>query len=77
MEEAALESLAAIVVIMLIVGFFGYTKAPRHWQNKTGFLLIVFGWVPVGIAVLSLLKHPTIIFPALFILGIVLATRKR
>lgn len=72
-----LEDFAALGILITIIGFFAYTQAPAHWQTPLGFGLIVFGWVPAGLVVLTLLKHPAIMLPALFILGILVSQRRR
>lgn len=72
-----LEDFAALGVLITIIGFLVYTQVPRHWQTPLGFTLIVFGWVPAGLIVLALLKHPAIMAPALFILGILVSQRRR
>lgn len=72
-----LEDFAALGVLITIIGFFVYTQVPRHWQTPLGFALIVFGWVPAGLVVLTLLKHPAVMAPVLFILGIVVSQRRR
>lgn len=69
------EGLAALFVIMLIIGFMAYTQAPKHWQTTTGFLIIVFGWVPAGLLLITLLKEPLLLIPSVFICAALMARR--
>lgn len=71
------EDFGALAVLMAIAGAFAYTQAPRHWQNLLGFLLIVFGFLPLVLASLVVLKEPALLVPAVFLLGIVMAWRRR
>lgn len=72
-----IEDIAALAVLCTIAGFFAYTQAPKHWQTTGGFLLIVFGWMPAGILALCIMKQPVILIPAVFVLGVFTAYRKR
>jgi hypothetical protein len=72
-----IEDFAALGVLLTIIGFFAYTQAPRHWQGLGGFLLITFGWVPLAVLVICLLKQPVLLIPAVFVLGVFTVSRKR
>lgn len=72
-----IEELGALAVLCTIAGFFAYTQVPKHWQTLTGFLLIVFGWMPAAILVISIMKQPALLIPAVFVLGVFTAYRKR
>lgn len=72
-----IEDFAALFVILTIVGFFAYTQAPRHWQTVTGFLLIVFGWMPVILIGICIMKEPALLIPAVFVLGVFTVSRRR
>lgn len=72
-----IEDFAAIAVLCTVIGFFAYTQVPKHWQTLTGFLLIVFGWMPAAILVISIMKQPALLIPAVFVLGVFTAYRKR
>ncbi len=72
-----LEDFAALAVLLIIIGFFAYTQAPRHWQTGIGFLLIVFGWIPLAIIGICIMKEPVLLIPAVFVLGVFTAYRKR
>lgn len=72
-----IEDFAALAVLCTVVGVFAYTQAPRHWQTLTGFLLIVFGWMPAAILVICIMKQPVLLVPAVFVLGVFTAYRKR
>lgn len=72
-----LEEIAATVVLFSVLGFLAYSQAPRHWQTGLGFLLIVFGWMPVAVLGLCIVKEPVILIPAIFVVGTVMAYRKR
>ena len=71
------EDFGALAVLITIAAFFAYTQAPRHWQGIMGFLLIVFGWVPLALLAILVLKEPAFLIPAVFVLGIVMAWRPR
>lgn len=72
-----IEDFSALAILVAIAGVFVYTQAPPHWQTKTGFLIITLGWVPAGIAVIALLKHPLLLVPAVFVAGILFTSRQR
>lgn len=72
-----IEDFAALGVLVTIIGFFAYTQAPRHWQTVTGFLLIVFGWMPVVLIVICIMKQPVLLIPAVFVLGVFTVSRRR
>lgn len=69
--------LAALCIIITILGFCVYTQVPKHWQTKIGFLVIVFGWMPAALIGFSLFKQPALLIPAALIAGIVINPRKR
>jgi hypothetical protein len=54
-------------VLLTIIGAFIYTQVPRHWQGLGGFLLIVFGWLPLGLLVICLVKAPVVMVPVLVV----------
>lgn len=70
------EEIAATVVLFSVLGALAYTQAPRHWQTGLGFLMIVFGWMPVVVLGLCIFKQPGILIPAVFILGAVMAGKR-
>ena len=72
-----IEDFAAIAVLCTVIGFFAYTQVPKHWQTLAGFLLIVFGWMPAAIVVLCIMKQPVLLVPAVFVIGVFTAYRKR
>jgi hypothetical protein len=72
-----IEDFAALGVLLTIAGFFAYTQAPRHWQGLGGFLLITFGWLPVAILGICIVKQPVLLVPAVFVLGVFTASRRR
>lgn len=72
-----IEDFAALFVILTIVGFCAYTQAPRHWQTLPGFLLIVFGWMPVILIGICIMKEPVLLIPAVFVLGVFTVSRRR
>jgi hypothetical protein len=72
-----LEEIAATVVLFSVLGFLAYTQVPRHWQTPLGFLLIVFGWMPAAVIVFCIMKEPGLLIPAVFVLGVFTAYRKR
>lgn len=72
-----IEDFAALGVLATIVGVFIYCQAPRHWQNLTGFLIIVFGWMPLAILGLCVIKEPVLLIPTVFIIGCVTVSRRR
>ncbi len=72
-----IEEIAAAVFLFSVLGFLAYTQAPRHWQTLAGFLIIVFGWIPLAFLVIGILKNPVFLIPAVFCLGFVMASRKR
>lgn len=70
------QDLAALAILLTIIGLFAYTHAPKHWQTPLGFLLITFGWAPLGVLAVTLLKHPLLLVPAAFVLGAALIPRR-
>lgn len=72
-----LEEIAATVVLFSVLGLLAYTQVPRHWQTPLGLLLIVFGWIPAAALVLGIMKEPGLLIPAVFVLGVFTAYRKR
>lgn len=71
-----LSDFAGLGVLLTIIGAFVYTQVPRHWQGLGGFLLIVFGWLPLGILVICAIKAPVIMTPVLIVLVALIAPRK-
>jgi predicted membrane channel-forming protein YqfA (hemolysin III family) len=63
-------------VLATVIGAFIYTQVPPHWQSLGGFLLIVFGWLPVGILAICLFKAPVMMVPALIVVVALIAPRK-
>ena len=72
-----IEDFAALGVLLTIAGFFVYTQVPRHWQGLGGFLLITFGWIPVAILGICIMKQPVLLIPAAFVLGVFTVSRRR
>ena len=62
-----LSDFAGLGVLLTIIGAFIYTQVPRHWQTLGGFLLIVFGWLPLGLLAACLFKAPVMLIPALVV----------
>lgn len=71
-----LSDFAGLGVLATIIGLFIYTQVPPHWQSLGGFLLIVFGWVPLGVLAICAIKAPVVLFPAL-IIGLVLIVARK
>lgn len=69
------EGVAALVVLMVVLGFMAYTQAPKQWQTPLGFGLIVFGFMPAGLLLVAFFKEPLLLIPAVFILGSLMAKR--
>jgi len=67
----------ALGLFMVGIGFVSYCMAPTHWQTPLGFLLIVIGIVPAGLLVLTLLAKPAILIPVVFVMGALMASRRR
>ena len=67
----------ALGLFMVGIGFVGYCMAPAYWQTPLGFLLIVIGIVPAGLLVLTLLAKPAILIPVAFVMGALMASRRR
>ena len=72
-----METISAVVIMLILIGGFAYCMAPPHWQTPLGFLLIAFGWMPVALVILAMLAMPAILIPAVFILGALLIGRNR
>lgn len=72
-----IEDFAALGVLVTIIGVFAYCQAPKHWQSPMGFLLIVFGWAPVVIIGMCIIKEPVLLIPAAFVVGCVTVSRRR
>lgn len=72
-----IEDFAALGVLLTIAGLFVYTQVPRHWQGLGGFLLITFGWIPVAILGVCIMKQPVLLIPAAFVLGVFTVSRRR
>jgi len=70
-----LSDFAGLGVLLTIIGAFIYTQVPAHWQTLGGFLLIVFGWLPLGILAICVFKAPVILVPALIVLVALIAPR--
>lgn len=70
-----LSDFAGLGVLLTIIGTFVYTQVPAHWQTLGGFLLIVFGWLPLGILAICVFKAPVILVPALIVLVALIAPR--
>lgn len=70
-----LSDFAGLGVLLTIIGAFIYTQVPRHWQGFGGFLLIVFGWLPLFLLVVCLFKAPVLLVPALIVLVALIAPR--
>lgn len=71
-----LSDFAGLGVLATIIGFFIYTQVPPHWQGLGGLLLIVFGWLPLGVLVVCVIKAPAVLIPAL-ILGLLLIVARK
>jgi hypothetical protein len=72
-----LSDFAALGVLATVLGALIYTQAPPHWQSLRGFLLIVFGWLPLSILVISLIKQPGIMIPVLIVALVFIVARNR
>jgi hypothetical protein len=70
-----LSDFVGLGVVLTIIGAFIYTQVPAHWQSLGGFLLIVFGWLPVGILAICLFKAPVMMIPALIVVVALIAPR--
>lgn len=71
-----LSDFAGLGVLLTVIGAFIYTQVPPHWQGLGGFLLIVFGWLPLGLLALCLFKAPVMMIPALIVVVALIAPRK-
>lgn len=72
-----IEVIGSVAIMLVLVGVFIYCMMPPVWQNPLGFLLIVAGIVPAGLVVLTLLAKPALLIPAVFIMGALMASRRR
>lgn len=74
MIEASMSDFVALGIVAVVVGFFVYAMAPRHWQTPLGFTIIVCA-MPAGFAAVALLSQPALLIPAALFLGILIAGR--
>lgn len=65
-----------LAVLLTVIGAFVYTQVPPHWQSLGGFLLIVFGWLPLGLLLACIFKAPVLMVPALVVLVALIAPPK-
>jgi predicted membrane channel-forming protein YqfA (hemolysin III family) len=72
-----LSDFAALGVLATVLGALIYTQVPPHWQSLRGFLLIVFGWLPLSLLVVSVIKTPTVMIPALIVALVFIVARNR
>lgn len=71
-----LSDFAGLGLLATILGAFIYTQVPPHWQSLSGFLLIIFGWLPLAVLVVCAIKAPVVLFPALVAFMILILARK-
>lgn len=71
-----LSDFAGLGVLLTVVGCFIYTQVPPHWQSLCGFLLIVFGWLPLGILAICVFKAPVVLVPVVIVAVALIAPRK-
>lgn len=72
-----LSDFVGLGVLATVLGGLIYTQVPPHWQGLRGFLLIVFGWLPLGLLVVSLIKQPGIMIPVLIVALVFIVARNR
>jgi hypothetical protein len=71
-----LSDFSGLGILATVIGLFIYTQVPPHWQSLGGFLLIVFGWLPLGILVVCAIKAPVVLFPVLVLFMLFIVARK-
>lgn len=64
----------ALGIVAVVVGFFVYAMAPRHWQTPLGFAIIVCS-MPAGFFAIAFLSQPAILIPVALLFGILIAGR--
>jgi hypothetical protein len=74
-HDLMLSDFVGLGVLLTIIGAFIYTQVPAHWQSLGGFLLIVFGWLPLGILALCVFKEPVVLVPVLIVAVALIAPR--
>lgn len=72
-----LSDFVGLGVLATVLGGFIYTQVPAHWQTLTGFLSIVFGWLPATILLVCLIKTPGIMIPVLIVALVFIVARNR
>jgi predicted membrane channel-forming protein YqfA (hemolysin III family) len=72
-----LSDFAGLGVLAAVLGCFIYTQVPPHWQSLRGFLLIVFGWLPLAILTICVIKTPEIMIPVLIVALVFIVARNR